>query len=112
MHVPDSSMNTESRQPSFGLSDLAPTTTTTQKFQASQCSGVTDQRTRGERPAVYINNQWYTNVTVREPLCTEHVELLNVVLCPFYLPTEFNHFSITVVYASLLPLTSRSLMTR
>ena len=86
--------------------------TTTQKFQASQCSGVTDQRTRGERPAVYINNQWYTNVTVREPLCTEHVELLNVVLCPFYLPTEFNHFSITVVYASLLPLTSRSLMTR
>ncbi len=27
-------------------------TTTTQKFQASRCSGVTDQRTRRERPAV------------------------------------------------------------
>ena len=73
---------------------------------------MTDQRTRGERPAVYINNQWYTNVTVREPLCTEHVELLSVALRPFYLPTEFNHLHITVVYALLLPLTSSSLMTR
>lgn len=105
-------------------------------------------KTRGGRARVYIINKWCTNVTVREPLCTEHlstsstsghqrqgegvavygasvyinnqwcnnvtehVELLSVALRPFYLPTEFNHFSITVVYAPLLPLSSRSLMTR
>ena len=69
-------------------------------------------KTRGGGARVYIINQWCTNVTVREPLCTEHVELLCVALRPFYLPTEFNQLFITVVYAPLLPLTSRSLTTR
>ena len=69
-------------------------------------------KTRNGGARVYIINQWCTNVTVREPLCSEHVDLLCVVLCPFYLPIEFNQLFITVVYAPLLPLTSRSLTTR
>ena len=60
-------------------------------------------KTRGGGARVYIINQLCTNVTVRKLLCTEHVststtngtptehvELLSVALCPFYLPTEFN----------------------
>ena len=83
-------------------------------FTVLRCDRPADEtgNPRGGGARVYIINQWYTNVTVREPLCTEHVELLSVALRPFYLPTEFNHLHITVVYAPLLPLTSSSLMTR
>ena len=83
-------------------------------FTVLRCDRSADEtgKTRIGGAHVYVINQWYTNITVRELLCTEHVELLSVALRPFYLPTEFNHLHITVVYAPLLPLTSSSLMTR
>ena len=78
-------------------------------FTMFRCGRSADEtgKTRGGGARVYIINQWCTNVTEREQLCTEHVELLCVALRPFYLAREFNQLFITVVYAPLLPLTSR-----
>ena len=83
-------------------------------FTVLRCDRSADEtgKTCGGGARVYINNQWYTIITVRVPLCTEHVELLSVALRPFYLPRECNQLFITVVYAPLLPLALRSLMTR
>ena len=47
---------------------------------------------------VYVNRHWCCNITVKEQLCTEHLELLTVALRPYYLPREFNQLFITAVY--------------
>ncbi len=42
-----------------------------------------------------------TSVTVRERICTSHLELLSVSLCPLYLPFEFPQLFLTTVYIHL-----------
>jgi ribosome assembly protein 1 len=60
-------------------------------FTMLRCDRSADEtgKSRGGGVCAYINSQWCTNVTVREQLCTEHVDLLSVALRPFYLPREF-----------------------
>ena len=47
---------------------------------------------------VCVNSGWCNNVTIKESLCCEDIELLSVALHPFYLPREFNWVFVTVVY--------------
>ena len=53
---------------------------------------------RGGGVCVYVNRHWCSIITVKEQLCTEHLELLTVALRPYYLPREFNQLFITAVY--------------
>ena len=116
MQVPDFSMSIE-RQTSFGLPDMAygkrrrPRNSRFHDAPVWQISGRDGKDPRWRSTCLH-HQPVVTNVTVREPLCTEHFEFWCVALRPFYLPREFNQLFITVVYAPLLPLTSRSLTTR
>ena len=47
---------------------------------------------------MYVNRHWCSIITVKEQLCTEHLELLTVALRPYYLSREFNQLFITAVY--------------
>ena len=60
---------------------------------------------RGGGVCVYVNRHWCCNITVKEQLCTGHLQLLTVALRPYYLPREFNQLFITALYIHL-PLTS------
>ena len=45
-----------------------------------------------------MNSKWCTNVTIKESLCCEDIELLSLALRPLYLPREINQVFVTVVY--------------
>lgn len=47
---------------------------------------------------LYVNQNWYNTVVIRDSLCTWDIELLSVSLCPFYLPREFPQPFVTLVY--------------
>ena len=47
---------------------------------------------------IYVNNRWCKNISVKQKLCTPDIEQLTVAVRPFYLPREFNHIFITIVY--------------
>lgn len=47
---------------------------------------------------LYVNERYWSAVTVREQICTSDVELLKLSLRPFYLPREFPQIFLTVVY--------------
>ena len=47
---------------------------------------------------MYINEQWCTNWSIKEKLCTPDIELMIVGLRPFYIPREFNQLFVMVVY--------------
>ena len=47
---------------------------------------------------MYVNRHWCSIITVKEQLCTEHLELLTVALRPYYLPREFNQLFVTALY--------------
>ena len=66
-------------------------------YRSDRSAAVTG-KSRGGGVCVFVNSRWCTNVTVKEALCHEDVELLSVALRPFYLPREFNQLFITVVY--------------
>ena len=53
---------------------------------------------RGGGVCVYVNRHWCCNITVKEQLCTEHLELLTVALRLYYLRREFNQLFITAIY--------------
>ena len=71
------------------------------------CQSLCDEagKRRGGGVCVYVNRHWCCNITVKEQLYTEHLELLTVALRPYYLPREFNQLFITALYIHL-PLTS------
>ena len=48
--------------------------------------------------ALYINEKWCTNITVKESTCTKDYESIIVSLRPFYLPREFSNIFVTVLY--------------
>lgn len=48
--------------------------------------------------AVYINQRWCSQFTVRERICTENIEMLCISMRPFYLPREFGNIIICAVY--------------
>ena len=50
---------------------------------------------------MYVNCHCCFNITVKEQLYTEYLELLTVALRPYYLPREFNQLFITAVYIHL-----------
>ncbi|KAJ8411033.1 hypothetical protein AAFF_G00180680 [Aldrovandia affinis] len=49
---------------------------------------------------LYVNTKWCNprHVTVKEIICTPDIELLAVGLRPYYLPREFSHAIVVVVY--------------
>ena len=53
---------------------------------------------------LYVNERWCdsANVCAKKRVCTEDVELISVSLRPRYLPNEFGHIFVTVVYAPFL----------
>ena len=53
---------------------------------------------RGGGVAVYINNKWCTQVTVKESFCNKDIEYLVISCRPFYLPREFGKVTIFIVY--------------
>lgn len=46
----------------------------------------------------YINPRWSNNVTVREKICLPDIELLTILVRPYYLPREFPQVFLLVVY--------------
>lgn len=63
-----------------------------------------DPRSTGKRKGggvcVYVNQQWSdpNHVSVKERVCVPDVELLCVGLRPYYLPREYSHVILCVVY--------------
>ena len=55
---------------------------------------------KGGGLAILVNNKWCHpgHVTVKECVCSSDIELLAVSLRPYYLPREFSHMIILVVY--------------
>ena len=58
------------------------------------------KKSKGGGVCVYVNKEWChpANITVKQKVCTPHVELLCVAARPYYLPREFSHVIVTVVY--------------
>ena len=54
---------------------------------------------RGGGVALYINERWANNISIKDNLCTPDVELLSVSVRPFYLPREFSNIFITIIYS-------------
>ncbi len=50
--------------------------------------------------AVFVNNRWCNpaHITVKECICNSDVELCAVGLRPYYLPREFSHVVMVIVY--------------
>ena len=59
---------------------------------------VETRKRRGGGVCVYVNNQWCSNITVKEQFCKKYLELLSVALRLYYMPREFNQLFVTVVY--------------
>ena len=55
-------------------------------------------KSRGGGVCMFVSDKWCTNITVKEKVCCENIELLTVALRPFYLPREFNQLFVTVLY--------------
>ncbi len=57
---------------------------------------------RGGGLAVFVNSKWCNprHVTVKECICTPDIELMVVGLRPYYLPQEFSHIIVVIVYIS------------
>ncbi len=55
-------------------------------------------KSQGGGVCLYVNQRWCKNVTVRETVCTDDIELLSVSLRPHYLPREFPQIFLTVAY--------------
>ena len=55
---------------------------------------------RGGGVCMYINERWChkSNVRVVSDMCTPDIEILSVVLRPFYLPREFPKITANIVY--------------
>ena len=55
---------------------------------------------KGGGLAVLVNNRWCNNghVTIKQSICCPDIELLVVGLRPYYLPCEFSHAIVVVVY--------------
>lgn len=58
---------------------------------------------RGGGLAVFINNKWCNpgHITVKDSICTPDIELLAVSLRPYFLPREFSHAIVVIVYIPL-----------
>ena len=55
-------------------------------------------KSRGGGLAIYINEQWCSNICVKNELCTPDIEVLSLSLRPYYLPREFTNIFLTLVY--------------
>ena len=57
-------------------------------------------KTKGGGVSIYANKQWCHpgHITVKEKICTPHIELLAVSIRPYYLPREFSHVLCLTVY--------------
>ncbi|KAK5862920.1 hypothetical protein PBY51_018268 [Eleginops maclovinus] len=60
---------------------------------------------KGGGIALYVNERWCNpgHVTVKERFCSPDIELLAVVLRPFYLPREFHYAIVVVVVVNIPP---------
>lgn len=58
---------------------------------------------KGRGLAAFSNIKWSCpgHITVKECICSPHVELLTARLHPHYIPKEFLHASVVVVYIPL-----------
>ena len=66
-------------------------------YRLDRCSTTTGKK-RGGGVCIFINNQWCTNITLKEAFCEPDIELLSLALRPYYLPREFPSIFVTVVY--------------
>lgn len=57
-------------------------------------------KTRGGGTCVYVNEKWChpNNVHVKQQMCTPDLEMLTVILRPYYLPREFTKVTINILY--------------
>ena len=55
-------------------------------------------KSRGGGLALYINEKWANNISVKNHLCTPDIELLSVTVRPFFLPRDFTNIFVTIVY--------------
>ena len=55
-------------------------------------------KTVGGGVCMYVNERWCKNYVIRDQLCTPDIELLSVSLRPSYLPREFGHIFVVLVY--------------
>ena len=53
---------------------------------------------RGGGVAIYINERWCKNFTIKDKHCDDNLEYLTISCRPFYLPREFNCVYVTVAY--------------
>ncbi|XP_076033704.1 uncharacterized protein LOC143020810 [Oratosquilla oratoria] len=53
---------------------------------------------RGGGVAVYVNEKWRNQSTIKEKFCNDYIEYLVISHRPFYLPGEFNSVYFTIVY--------------
>ncbi|KAI3369831.1 hypothetical protein L3Q82_024408, partial [Scortum barcoo] len=73
-------------------------------WTASLSYGRTEARTSGKRKggglAVFVNDRWCKpgHITIKEQHCCKDIELLAVSMRPYYLPREFTHALVVVVY--------------
>lgn len=62
--------------------------------------GKQSSKKRGGGLAIFINSKWCNpgHVTVKECICTPDTELMAVGLRPYYLPQEFSHAIVVIIY--------------
>ena len=56
-------------------------------------------KTKGGGICVYINDLWCRSHAVKYKICDNNVEILGMMLRPFYLPREFGSILLFVVYS-------------
>lgn len=56
------------------------------------------EKEKGGGVAVYVNDRWCSQVTVKESQCVKDIEYLVVSCRPFYLPREFGKVDLFIVY--------------
>ena len=68
-------------------------------FQLVRCDRTDESgKSRGGGVAWYINESWCSNITIKDSICSNNIELLSISLRPFYLPREFSNVFATVFY--------------
>lgn len=57
-------------------------------------------KNKGGGLILFVNNRWCNSghITMKERICSQDIELLAVGLRPYYVPREFSHIIVTVVY--------------
>ena len=56
------------------------------------------RKSKGGGVALYINEKWCQNITVKKQLCSPDIELLSISIRPFYLPRELSNIFVSIVY--------------